>query len=57
VSCWSIHLSRFNCSLISIGSASVIFFLKVETAISTYNTSNGKMNITGWSGCINRIKL
>ena len=30
--------------------------MKKKTSISTYNINNGKMNITGLSGCINKTK-
>ena len=32
------------------------YFKKIETSISTYNSNNGKMNITGLSGRVNGLK-
>ena len=32
-------------------------FVKLETLITAYNINNGKMNIIGLTGHINRVKL
>ena len=35
-----------------------VFFLKeVEASITTFNMNNGDMNMTGWRGRINRVKI
>ena len=52
------NLRTTGASSLSNGNAGQVFFFKrVEASITPFNMNNGEMNVTGWRGRINRVKI